>query len=305
LKQSKRLNGCINVEASGGLGNQLFIYTAGRYLAEKFDCELQIDLGPVGLSGQKHGILIDKLGLGGKFYSSTPSLKKYKKIVFRIIYFISRNFEFGRKFINLFGKYYYAKDVGFDDVLERSSRGKTIRGYFQTWKYFEPISSHLRNEIKLSNPSPWFKELEIIFLETKPIVLHIRLGDYLTVGGKFGVLHSDYYLEAITLITKQLRNKEIWVFSDDIELAKQIFKETVNTNLKWASPSSDSSAEESLLLMSLGSGIIIGNSTFSWWAAMLNKNEPTVVAPKNWFKGAATPRDLFPPNWHLIENSWN
>jgi hypothetical protein len=301
----RKLKKSIQIEASGGLGNQLFIYAAGRFLAEKLNCELRIDLSPVGLGGQLHGISINKIGLKGDFYYSKNTFHKIKSASFRISYFISRKFEIGRRLINLTGKYYYGAGLGFDEYLQEIRAGKIIRGYFQTWKYFNPISNQIKNEIRVINPSLWYRQIEKEFLENKPIVLHIRLGDYLENGNKFGVLNARYYLDALAYISEVSTNKQIWVFSDDIELAKEILLVNFSSELNWAFPPPDSPPEESLLLMSLGSAIIIGNSTFSWWAAILNQNNPIVIAPKNWFRKSETPRDLFPPSWHLIDNFWD
>jgi hypothetical protein len=65
----------------------------------------------------------------------------------------------------------------------------------------------------------------------------------------------------------------------------------------------ESTAAEALYLMSLGSGSVISNSTFSWWSAKLGNGGP-IVAPQSWFKTLPEPLHLIPPDWLRIPSTW-
>jgi len=43
------------------------------------------------------------------------------------------------------------------------------------------------------------------------------------------------------------------------------------------------SVEEDFYMLTQAKYMIIPNSSFSWWAAWLNQNEPITIAPDRWF----------------------
>ena len=59
---------------------------------------------------------------------------------------------------------------------------------------------------------------------------------------------------------------------------------------------------EDMRLMSLCNHNIIGNSSFSWWAAWLNQNaQKRVAGPTNWFGDPKLSNpDILPNNWLKI-----
>ena len=64
------------------------------------------------------------------------------------------------------------------------------------------------------------EQYKSISFEEEPLIVHIRLSDYLTET-KFGILPLEYYDKALNIMFTQYRFKKIWVFSDEIEKAKE------------------------------------------------------------------------------------
>ena len=90
-------------------------------------------------------------------------------------------------------------------------------------------------------------------------------------------LHEDmsdnYYVRAMALFP----DEEFIVFSDDIDWCKKqpMFKDCLFAH---------GTELEDLNQMASCKSNIIANSSFSWWAAFLNKNpDKIVIAPKQWF----------------------
>jgi hypothetical protein len=54
--------------------------------------------------------------------------------------------------------------------------------------------------------------------------------------------------------------------------------------------------------MSRGQAIIIANSSFSYWAAMINGEKKIVITPNKWFAGLEDPQELYPHDWIRIKN---
>ena len=150
------------------------------------------------------------------------------------------------------------------------------------------------------NSLPSSKWLELSLLE-KPLVVQIRLGDYLNERD-FGLLGKSYFNQAIERVMNVSDVKSIWLFSNDIATARTVISEKYSDLVREID--SNLNSAETLQIMRLGSAFVISNSTFGWWGAFLSHSDnPIVVCPYPWFAELESPSEMFPPNW-LTVNPW-
>jgi hypothetical protein len=287
----------ITTKVVGGIGNQFFCYFAGYYLAKKLECELKIDVSDIRNKRSVHDVSIEALELPGTFFE-TPSSpvglllsKIHNKLTRALpIFRISKN-----SFTSI--------EIGFDPLLEKVSSPSSIQGYFQSYKYFKSCSEDIK-AIKLKNPSSWYLETEKTLSNKKFTSIHVRRGDYINHSQTYGLLSVKYYEEAMRNLRQQDDLYQLYIFSDDIEAAREMLKHSVPEDAVWIDPPNESNPVESLMLMSLASSNIIANSTYSWWGATLNRSKSAVIAPSKWFRSMKDPAFLYPPEWKLIESKW-
>jgi hypothetical protein len=281
---------------AGGIGNQLFILTAGSYYSLQNDENVIFDVSRYDNGIPPHGSDIRMLNPGVIF-----QYRPFRNLVIagldKISYRISQ----------VFFPTYISSSVGYDPALETHVLEDLIFGYFQTYKYLEhPKVRDLIDSLSLGSVSEWFDKCSSEMLEIPTISVHIRRGDYMNVKESFGVLSGSYYSSAIDSILQNssLEYARVLVFSDDIDAAKQIFSQLeISLPVQFAE-SPENSPEETLILMSKSDALVISNSTFSWWAAQLGNKSKFVVCPSKWFRGMLDPEDLFSPKWHPQESQW-
>jgi hypothetical protein len=186
--------------------------------------------------------------------------------------------------------------VGYDKYLKQK-RFQLLIGYFQTYRYasMPAVYEELKN-LTLVTQVDLIEEYRKLALVETPLVVHIRLGDY-KLEESFGLLSKEYYSDAITELWSSGKYQKIWLFSDEPELAIQVIGDKYQDFVRIV-PEVNDSAAATLEVMRSGSGYVIANSSFSWWAAFLSHTKnPVVLAPSPWFIGQEEPIDLIPPSW--------
>lgn len=209
-----------------------------------------------------------------------------------------------KKFKLLPPNYVFENDLSFNNYANfLKNKSVYFSGYFQSELFFNNIRDILLCDFSFPALQGQASYNCRNFIQSHPEVcsLHIRRGDYLSKNNNtvFKILNLEYYEQAyLTLKNKIEKDLPIVVFSDDPEWAKANL--TLPTTLYFHEGNSGKMAIDDMHLMSICTHNIIANSTFSWWAAWLNKNsQKIIVAPKNWFKLSNL------NNNNIIPNSWN
>ncbi len=303
----KKNSQIVVVKLQGGLGNNLFQYAAGKYLALKTNASLVLDLSIIDFGLTHHGYYLRYMFQDFREINKSENFvisKKLHNLFSRLIAKCAKKFVFIRIiFTKLFNKF-YSNEIGLDEQIEQLKPPILIQGYFQTWKHVENLILSNNFTLNLFLKSKWLLEMEKIAMNIRPVVVHIRRGDYDLMNDEFGMLSTEYYFKALDQLPTELINKELWIFSDDIVIAKKMFKEYKQRKKNFISMPLVSNPAEIMYLMSLGSGHIIANSTFSYWGAYLSKNSKIIIAPDKWFKTWEDPKDLINPRWIRVKSDW-
>ena len=305
-------NSAIIVRMLGGLGNQMFQYALGRHLSIIYKRPLKLDLG---------------------FYSSAAAKKRWAPRSFCLDHFSiqaqiakDRDIEPFEKFLKLnllskilrhasgLGKYYKRSFIfeppknyfTFDPLLLTWPLKPVVYldGFWQTEKYFSGIEEIIRNDFNFKDAPDAINQKMIEEISSvDSVCLHVRHGDNATkVAAKHGVLPMQYYREAVSGLIKIVKNPQFYIFSDDPKWAQENLQ--LNFPVFFVNHNGDEKNYEDLRLMSHCKHHIIGNSTFSWWAAWLGKKPgQQVYAPKRYHMRDNIPTtDLYPQTWKLINN---
>ena len=299
---------------AGGLGNQLFQLAFAQFLSIKYHEEVYLDYthSSPRLNLDSNPEVTSLIFPDGINLCKDPSGGFQTKV---LNYCLRENLRLREKpcmsakslivkAISLaFGgwhqRYAFSRDLGFDEIENQSDYDYFV-GYFQTYRYISEISPlHEFWRLRESAHRTSLAEYREAAAKDKPLIIHVRLTDYLT-NPTFGHLTLEYYRSALQWHKNNSDFNCIWVFSDDIAAAVKFLDIQFDIKVSWFQDVENSSAL-TLAIMTLGSGYIIPNSTFSWWAAYCRES-PTakVVAPLRWFSNGDEPNHLIPIEWKRL-----
>lgn len=297
------------VKLKAGLGNQMFQYAFYLLLKSEYNCSnVLIDTSYYDNIGYRKYLDCGLGLLSVRFDVATKEALRRIKVPynsFKPHHFMHR---FVVMFQILFNRYYYFERnrqfIDVKKVLEYSY----FDGYWQSWRYLEPISGQLYIDFQPKNELSDLSKKSINRYEGQnSVFVGVRRGDYAaTTKSKkhFGTPSEAYYSEGIKIINRTVDNPLFVIFSDDIGWVK--------ANLDFSSMGVDKdriefrednlvfSNFEELYVMASCKHAIISNSTFNFWGAWLIENpSKVVIAPKQWFSDGRK-IDIIPPTWIQI-----
>ena len=281
------------VGLSGGLGNQMFQYAAGRSLAVRIGVPLVLDLS--WFCGQsERRFALSSFNIDAEQGSQCPwLLPRGQAIASRL----SRRWLPRIMGVPVWRETHFNYSSDFAALSEPLF----LEGYWQSERYFREIRSLLLQEFTLRESlSPACTKLVEEINGCDAICVHVRRGDYLSnpVAAKVhGTCSLDYYRDGIGELCQGLVKPRCFVFSDDLAWVRASI--VVDCPMTVVDVNAPNDVHLDLALMVACRHFLIANSSLSWWGAWLgNHAGKKVIAPKRWF---LTPdkdtRDLLPESW--------
>lgn len=319
----------IIIKYKGGLGNQMFQYALHQILEQIYDPnQIKADLSHYILQNEHNGFeltevfhfnkplaaltevkKIANVYLPGRLYPLLPpklqrrisSNIQYKLVEVRKKLCKSRyKHHYSQRFHNTYEEEIFHLDMSCDWYLD---------GLWQNLSYWKHIWGEEKDAIARMQGIFSFREERYLANRewkalaeglSKPdtVAIHVRRGDF--ANSKFDICPREYYEQAIRKIQEKIPQPSFFFFTDDIGYVQTAFF-LQNMTIIANGPAK---AEVDMWLMSKAGNLIISNSTFSYWGALLNQNkEKLVIAPKYSIKSQKGEFLLSAPaDWWLIDN---
>ena len=287
------------VHLSGGLGNQMFQFMAGMGLARTTGRKLLININwflnptilhrnnPVYLTKRRIDIIqFEKIAATKIDRLPTPRDGRMERL-------ISKLSGTSREFFGV------ASEANFENgAWKNENELGRLFGFFMSPKFFLGVSP--RSVFSELNPplSDWAREIQMELRKSKSIGVHIRLGDYVSLGDK--VIPSEaYFLSGVAYLKSVLgQDSKIYFFTDEPERLSELFPKLAPLGM-IISPPNYTTPVENLIVLSNCSAFICSNSTFSWWGATLSDVANSLIVRPSYFYTEMPEKDVHSDLWSL------
>jgi hypothetical protein len=283
----------IVVRLAGGLGNQMFQYSAGRSLAERRGVELVLDTSwtlevdrPYELSCFDLEARIRPVWEVARVPNPSPAVRT-----------LQRARPSRRPFLTVLSE--DRATNSFNPEVLTAPDYTYLCGWWQFEDYFIDHVPTIRRAFEFSPMAAESEQIAAEIRNAPAVSVHVRRGDYLD-HAHLGFLNESYYSRAVETIQNAVGEIRLFIFSDDPSWCVE--------HLSFSAPVTfverPLEAErdwEGMCLMSLCCHHVIANSTYSWWGAWLNPSpSKLVVAPTKWVLNDKRIGDPVPAGWIRI-----
>ena len=316
MQSTRRVMGprdSVILKLEGGLGNQLFQFAAGYYLASKNNTSLYIDQYSIPLTtfyGEK--------SFGFEQFEFNPingfrDYKVLKHIPNSFIVNLSKRYIIVKRLIlkfrmltsNILRIPVYAEKNENPELSDfyKINGATKLHGNFQSWQLVENAALYgFPKILKLKNTPDWILELNKTKEFQESLVLHLRVDKIARSNITFQQPSENYYLNAIKIAQSMKSFNKLYVLSDDIPFAQTVFQNKLPEDIEFLEMPIHASPAERLYCMSLFGGIICANSTFCGWAAWSIYNSGGLVfVPLPYGDGKVPGSRDFPNSWIKLD----
>ena len=267
----------------GGLGNQMFQYAFGLYLASKHQSPLSLDLNSYH-TGPQHGYMLDRFNVQAVELNNAIRAKLPRRHrATTLSGLVSPLPDWLRADVLRREK---ERPFGFQEKYLQTPDDCYLVGYWQSEKFFPGLRSRLLEHFSPRSP---ISDTSMRIIERmqscNSVSLHIRRGDYISNSANsklYAQLSIAYYQECLERWAEERDGVQVFVFSNDIAWCLEQLRPKMPSH--FIDHTGLEMAHEDMIMMSHSACNVIANSTFSWWSAFLNNREnKVVVAPAQWF----------------------
>ncbi|MBL9150038.1 MAG: alpha-1,2-fucosyltransferase [Phycisphaerae bacterium] len=283
------------VRLSGGLGNQLFQYAAGRSLAIATNATLALDRSSFQADRLRRFAL-------GRFplAATLDDLVGWRRRVVDLpgIWRLARTVRAWPRV----GRTTFLFDAmrGFDprwnSLVGGVGRVHVLTGYWQDEGFLAAAEADLARECDPSSAFPRATiDLGTAFQSETTLGIHLRRGDFAETRSPHRVCTIDYYRSAIAEAIRLASPSRVVVFSDDPAWAASVDLGLPSTLPRETMPRDASRGDdEDLWLLGRCRALVLSNSSYSWWGARLaelafGEDRVSVICPNRWYHSSAGP----------------
>ena len=294
----------LRVKLVGGLGNQIFGYMGGYWLAKNLNKKLILDFSEISYKHSKFDL--SSFDLNAIIENNNIS-NPFGKLASRFNASLDYRLPKIAKKVSFSTEKFHDQGFISNQNFSTSSKHITARGYFQDMKYVEFF---LKQNPKLSlvKKNSNLNSLKKLISKPNQIAIHVRRGDFVSVKNYHGVLDYKWYTNILKQYEKSCSEPyDLWLFTNDKNWTEEKFSNLKVMNCRQVFFITDESLPdpaESFLLFSEAPFKICANSTFSILSSRMGGGVVYVPTTMNKSKNQHDLELSFPSDWQKIDPVW-